>query len=590
MGIVADLVAHVVHEHVPAVDGRGAVAPRIDTQRAVVAVEVAGISVALLITVMVAGFFLAAVLDALLALTLQIDIICADDLGHVRIWPAEHASPVIRIVDLAILTCPLGWAVTGVVANQVLADGVGLLARVTRALVPCVHLAVSPGGARRTIAHVTHHGIGDATRAAVRARLGVAVRAGEFAVTTVEIRRAHTCVARLFSSTYSAILARRTVTKVHFHFTMATHITRFTVTVIVINQLHTILGTSQRARIREALIDVTFASGSDEPRWAIAFEAADLVGAAAVVVARTNHAVVDVDLAYEAESARWARATEVHDHIMTSAAVLTRIRCTVVDVELTVLSLKAYRALALVRADEVPTGRAVLTRRRIALVDLLLAVRAGITLDAVATVTIADVLAGAVVAKVFLRHAFPYGGVLARDHLHVAHLAGPAGRAVTLVLVLVLYARSLILARIVGAPVHVLVASLARVAVWTMTRVILHMIMAGSAVQARRTVALVDTILTVGTGVTGQADTSVVVDTVETLAAIHTATIGAVLVVGLTIDAGKAELTLAGVGVDVFLADRPVLAGLRQAFVDVDLAVFAVEAIHAQAGVVADAV
>lgn len=43
------------------------------------------------------------------------------------------------------------------------------------------------------------------------------------------------------------------------------------------------------------------------------------------------------------------------------------------------------------------------------------------------TMTIAYVFAGAVVAKTTFRHAFPYGGILARDHLHVTYLAGPSG-------------------------------------------------------------------------------------------------------------------------------------------------------------------
>lgn len=41
--------------------------------------------------------------------------------------------------------------------------------------------------------------------------------------------------------------------------------------------------------------------------------------------------------------------------------------------------------------------------------------------------TIAYVFAGAIVAQTVLRHTLPYGGVLARDHLHIAYLAGPPG-------------------------------------------------------------------------------------------------------------------------------------------------------------------
>lgn len=275
---------------------------------------------------------------------------------------------------------------------------------------------------------------------------------------------------------------------------------------------------------------------------------------------------------------------------MTRTAVLTWIRPTVVDVQLAILALETFRALALIRSYEIFAGRTVLAGRRVAFVDFLLAIGAGVTLEAVATMAIANVLASAVVTEDLLLHALANGGVLARDHLHVAHLAGPSGRTDAVILVLMLHACCLILARIVRAPVHELVASRTRESVRAMARIVLHVIVASGAVQARRTVALVDAILTIGTRVTGIADTRIVVDTVNALAAVHATTVGAIFIVGLTIDAGEAELALTRVGVNVLLADGTVLTGLRQAFVDVDLAVFAAEAVHAQARVIADTV
>lgn len=96
--------------------------------------------------------------------------------------------------------------------------------------------------------------------------------------------------------------------------------------------------------------------------------------------------------------------------------------------------------------------------------------------------TVADILAATVVTEILLGHALPDGRVFAGDHLHVADLAGPTGRAVTVVLVLVLHARGLILTGIVRAPVNVLVASSPRVTIWTMTSVILYMIVTGGSV------------------------------------------------------------------------------------------------------------
>jgi len=266
---------------------------------------------------------------------------------------------------------------------------------------------------------------------------------------------------------------------------------------------------------------------------------------------------------------------------VTSATILARIRSTVIDVKLAILTLKTLGALALVRADKIFACRAVLARRSIAFVDLHLTIRADVTVEAVTMMTIARVLTGAIVAEILLRHALSDGCVLAGDHLYVAHLAGPSGRTVAGILVLFLHAYRLILAWIVGAPVDVPVASLTRVAVWTMACVILHVIMTGSAVQTGRTVALVDTILTIGSCVAGSADTRIVVDPVDACATIHATTFGTVLVVRLTIDAGEAKLTLACIRIDIFLTNGSVLTGMRLAFVDVVLTVFPIETIHA---------
>lgn len=123
-----------------------------------------------------------------------------------------------------------------------------------------------------------------------------------------------------------------------------------------------------------------------------------------------------------------------------------------------------------------------------------------------------------------------------------------------------------------------------------MTRVVLYVIMASSTVLTRRAITFVDTILTIRARVTNLADACVVVDTVDTRAAIHATTVGTIFVVGLTIDAREAELTLTRVRVDIFFTNGTVLAGLRQAFVDVNLTVLATETVHAETRIITDAV
>lgn len=100
------------------------------------------------------------------------------------------------------------------------------------------------------------------------------------------------------------------------------------------------------------------------------------------------------------------------------------------------------------------------------------------------TVTVAYIFAGTIVAEILLQHALSYRGILARNHLHVANLAGPSRRAIAVILVLQLHARSLVLTRIIGAPVYIRIAMCTRVTIRTMTCVILHMIMTSGAIFA----------------------------------------------------------------------------------------------------------
>jgi len=330
--IVANFVAYAIHEYVPAVDGCGTVAPWVDAERAVIAIEVAGIPIALLIAVMIAGFLVAAILDTFLAFAFQVEVVGICDLGYVDIGSAEHAATVSRVIDLAVLAGPLGRAIARVIADQVFANRIRLLARITRAFVPRVHFTMRTSSARWTITSVAVVSLGDAARAAVHARFGVAIGTGELAVDTVKVFRTVTRMPGLLGGAYATVLARRAVAKVHLTFAVPTYKTGFAIAVIVVDQLHAILGTGRRTRIRQALVDITFASRSDETGWTLTFESADLVGARAIVVASTDHAVVHVDLAYEAKSTGRAGTAEGIDQIVARAAVLAWIRLTIVDV------------------------------------------------------------------------------------------------------------------------------------------------------------------------------------------------------------------------------------------------------------------
>lgn len=96
--------------------------------------------------------------------------------------------------------------------------------------------------------------------------------------------------------------------------------------------------------------------------------------------------------------------------------------------------------------------------------------------------------------------------------------------------------------------------------------------------------------MTVRACVASLADACIVVNTVDTRSTVHATTVRTVFVVGLTINAREAKLTLARVGINIFLTNGTVLTGLRQAFVDVNFTVFATKTVNAEARVITDAV
>jgi hypothetical protein len=131
----------------------------------------------------------------------------------------------------------------------------------------------------------------------------------------------------------------------------------------------------------------------------------------------------------------------------------------------------------------------------------LLAVRTGVAVRAVTPVRITDVFACSVVAEGPQGDALSQRGVLAADHLDVAHFSGPTHAAQALITILDLSARRLVLAGVGGAPVDVLAAVFTCVTIRAMTSVVRRVVLTSGAVQTWRAVAQIDAILTVGTGV-----------------------------------------------------------------------------------------
>lgn len=590
-GRVALLIAFAVHEDAPAL-WRRAIGPRIDAQRAIVAIEVAGIRVALLIAHSVALLLRAAACLAHLALLLQVRIVfatsnAASTAHTIGIAIGHTGAHIAWIVDLATFARPLAGAEALIVAKQIL-TGSTLQAWIGLAFIHGVHLAMSSrcatGAFTAIAAGIVHNA--HARLAGIR----VTILSTVLTILAIVALGTDTVVSTLLGAAHSAILARRLCTEVHLVLTVPSHVSGPAIAVIVVHQLHAVQGACIGAGVAEALVDVTLTACTHKARWARALESADTIDAAAIVVACPRHAVIVVQFTNDAQCAGRATAAEALHQVMACAAILAGIRRTIIDVQLTVLSLEALATLALVGAHQIATGAAVLARLRGALVNVLLAIAARIALAAVADMAVQVILARAIVAQLLHCESLALCRILATDRLHVAQLSRPACSAFAIELMLQLTATGSILARRLGTPVHIVGALFTRKSAGAVASVLVPLLVASAAIETRRRIAFVQLVLTICPTVTGQATAIVTIDAVHTTASVEARTLGAILIVGLAIDATEAQWAGAGVTVHILATRGSILAGHAQALVDVRLAVFAIESIDTEARVVTNAV
>lgn len=145
----------------------------------------------------------------------------------------------------------------------------------------------------------------------------------------------------LLLGTYSAILTRRTVTKVNLCFAVSTHITWFTVAMVIIHKLHTILCPLIKAWIGKAFIDITLTTWSNKSWRTLTLETSHFIDTSSIIMAGPRFTVINIDFAYYSQSSRWTRTTETIYKIVACTAILTWIWITIIDVKLAVLTLEA---------------------------------------------------------------------------------------------------------------------------------------------------------------------------------------------------------------------------------------------------------
>jgi len=85
-------------------------------------------------------------------------------------------------------------------------------------------------------------------------------------------------------------------------------------------------------------------------------------------------------------------------------------------------------------------------------------------------------------------------------------------------------------------------------------------------------------------------DTGVIIDAINTLPTIHTATLSAVFIIGLTVDTRETKGARACVGVDILVTGGTIVARPRNAFIHIYLTVLATKSIHTKTSVVANSI
>lgn len=322
----------------------------------------------------------------------------------------------------------------------------------------------------------------------------------------------------------AAVLARVFLTKVSLCLADAAHPAGFAHAVVVVHQLDAFLGAQRRARVGKAFVDISFAPWPHKSRRAFAVISTNSVDASSTVMTSSFEAVVNVDFAKEASSTMRTSTLEVIHEVMANAVVLAWIGLAIVDVELAILALVTLGAQALVRPNEVFASGSILARIAGAFVDLVLTVAAIIAFGANALMTIAHIAASSsVLAKlVNARQSTEHGGRVARHFSHIANFSRPSSLTLALESRASLDASASIFARRVTAPIHQLLAIVARPARFTMTGVLpITIVAARASIFARALIALGVGRLAVAPREPVGADASVVVDAIDASAAIH---------------------------------------------------------------------
>lgn len=125
--------------------------------------------------------------------------------------------------------------------------------------------------------------------------------AAKLAIFPVEAFSARTLMTVQLDRAEATVQARRIRAEVHFNLAVSAHESRLAVAVEVVDHLHAVKCSGIRAGIRQALVDVTFASIPNEAWRAATLKSTNFIDTRSVVVTRSGLAVILVHLANQSD-------------------------------------------------------------------------------------------------------------------------------------------------------------------------------------------------------------------------------------------------------------------------------------------------
>ena len=382
-------------------------------------------SVALFMATVIPGFPLTVILNTLLLFLLQINDLIAS-VGFV------HASRTGTIADVTIFASP--FRLTGAIIVAYFVNAMTVLAWIVSAFVASILFTSFTRRSGRAPASKVCSVIAIDAGSSISARRAIAWCSSKLAIVPKVSHRASTMMSTFLVGANSAILTRIALAKVSPGLTIAAHPSGTTNTVVIVDQLDALLCAQRGTGIGQALVDITFASGTDITGGTFTFVSTNFIDAGSAMMASSLETVVDVDFAKNTNGAMRTGTFEIVDEVIADTIILTRVREAVVDVVFAILALETFRTFALVGTDEIATCGSILARIGLAFVDFFLTIASLVALGTNTLVAVSNVSTVASILAELLctGKSRVNGSGFARHLSHIAEFSSPSSLTLAL--------------------------------------------------------------------------------------------------------------------------------------------------------------